>query len=225
MNKINLLFEEENIMNKLLKFVTATVMATTLCACSAPGQSSTSNQSSVAEASTDNSALQLLTDYRTNWNFSSEAVKEDDLQTILSAGLNSPSALNAKPWQFNVVTDPDLINELADTDGSKTAPVMILVSVDNSNEMKILDAGLATEAMSTAAQILGYSTKIETAPARTVRNDESGKYAEMLEIGEDKSCRAALFIGYPDEKATDAESSATVETGTDGYVKYYTSQK
>lgn len=205
-------------MNKFLKIVTATVMVASLGACATP------SQSSATEDTKENSALTLLTDYRTNWNFKNEAVKDEDLQTILSAGLNSPSALNAKPWQFNVVTDPDLINELADTDGTKTAPVMILVSVDNSNEMKILDAGLATEAMSTAAQILGYSTKIETAPARTIRNDESGKYAEMLEIGEDKSCRAALFIGYPDENATDTESSATVETGTDGYVKYYPSQ-
>ena len=101
-----------------------------------------------------------------------------------------------------------IIAELGDTPSTRQAPVMILVSVTNSNEMKILDAGLATQSMQIAARALGYATKIETTAARTIRNDHSGKWTELLTIPSDKACRAALFIGYADESA-DAVSSAS----------------
>ncbi len=197
------------------------------------GCASTTTSSRTSESTTETTAettesfdvIETLTSAQTNWNFTSDSVSEEDLETILEAAVMTPSAINAKPWQFNVITDAALIEELADTEGTKTAPVMIIVSVDNSNEMKILDAGLATEAMNIAAQALGYSTKIETAPARTIRNDETGHYADLLDIPEDKSARAALYIGIADEEANaDSESSATVVEDETEYVKYYTGE-
>ncbi len=197
------------------KVIYTGVLLSLLAGCSAANQS--------ASSQVETTPVSILIDTKTNWNFVSEEVAKEDLDTILKAGVNSPSALNAKTWQFNVITDAELIAELADGEGSKSAPVMIIVSVDNSNEMKILDAGLATEAMQVTAQLLGYATKIETAPARTIRNDETGKYAKMLGIGEDKSARAALFIGKEDNQA-DAVTSATESADISSYVKYNTGE-
>ena len=61
------------------------------------------------------------------------------------------SAINEQPWVITVITDPEIIAQLADTSERAQAPVMILVSVTSSNEMKILDAGLATQSMQIAA--------------------------------------------------------------------------
>ena len=45
--------------------------------------------------------------------FSDEAVKEEDIKTILAAGLAAESAINQQPWFFAAVTDKDLLTELS----------------------------------------------------------------------------------------------------------------
>ena len=178
---------------------------------------------SFAEASDLSSFLSILTDGKTNWNFTAEPVDENDLHTILEAGVNTPSAINEQPWAITVVTDPDIIAELGDTPSTRQAPVMILISVTNSNEMKILDAGLATQSMQIAARALGYATKIESTAARTIRNDKTGKWADLLKIPSDKSARAALFVGHADEEA-DAVSSASTRDDFDSVVTFIKAQ-
>ena len=163
--------------------------------------------------------LSVLTEAKTNWSFTSEPVDEQDLHSILEAGVNTASAINEQPWDIAVITDRNLIARLADTPGSAAAPVMILVSVTSSNEMKILDAGLVTQTMQITARILGYATKIETAPARTVRNDSTGNWAEQLGIPADKLARAALFIGHADDSA-DVLSSSSVRNDFDRVVHF-----
>ena len=175
----------------------------------------------LADDSGLSSFLSILTDSKTNWNFTDDPVDEDDLHTILEAGVNTASAINEQPWVITVVTDPEIIAQLGDTASTQQAPVMILVSVTNGNEMKILDAGLAAQSMQIAARALGYATKIETTAARTVRNDLSGKWAGLLGIPSDKACRAALFIGHADEDA-DAVSSASTRNDFDSVVHFVT---
>ncbi|MBQ9008508.1 MAG: nitroreductase family protein [Clostridia bacterium] len=174
---------------------------------------------SLAEGHDPSAFLSILTEGKTNWNFSTEPVNETDLHTILEAGVNTASAINEQPWIITVITDPEIIAQLADTSGSAKAPVMILISVTSGNEMKILDAGLATQSMQIAARALGYATKIETAPARAVRNDKSGKWAEKLGIPSDKAARATLFIGHADE-TTDSVSSASARNDFNSVVVF-----
>ncbi|MBR1710320.1 MAG: flavocytochrome c [Clostridia bacterium] len=153
------------------------------------------------------SSVSLLTESRNDWTFAPNGtVSEEDLMTILQAGINTPSAINEQPWLFSVVRDPEILSQL-ETDSQNVA-VLILVSVENSNEMKIVDAGMATEAMYLTAKALGYAAKIETSPARIVRRDETGKWAEILGIPESKTCRAAVLIGAPDN-SLDAVSHAS----------------
>lgn len=175
----------------------------------------------LAESNDPSAFLSILTDSKTNWYFTSEPVGENDMHTILEAGVNTASAINEQPWVITVVTNPEIIAQLGDTPSTRQAPVMILVSVTSSNEMKILDAGLATQSMQIAARALGFATKIETTAARTIRNDPSGKWAELLNIPSDKACRAALFIGHADESA-DAVSSASVRNDFDQVVTFIT---
>lgn len=164
-----------------------------------------------------NRFLSMLTEGKTDWAFAEEMIDEADLDLILAAGVNTASAINEQPWLINVVTNRGVIEELADTEDSKKAPLMILISVNNSNDMKILDAGLLCQNMQIAARALGYATKIETAPARIVRKDQTGKYAELFGIPQTMSARAALFIGYHE---ADALSGASMRKSVDEVVTY-----
>ncbi|MBQ7485951.1 MAG: nitroreductase family protein [Clostridia bacterium] len=175
----------------------------------------------LAESSDPSAFLSILTEGKTNWYFTGDPVNDSDLHTILEAGVNTASAINEQPWVITVITDSEIIAQLADTTSSAKAPVMILVSVTSSNEMKILDAGLAVQSMQIAARALGYATKIETAPARAVRNDHSGEWAAKLGIPADKAARAALFIGHADGTA-DAVTSASARNDFDSVVHFVT---
>jgi len=163
--------------------------------------------------------ITILTEGKTNWFFTAEPVEDADLVTILQAGANTPSAINEQPWHFSVVTDPEIITELADTESTRQAPVMVLISVTSGNEMKLVDAGLACQSMQIAARALGYATKIETSAARTVRNDQSGDWAEMLSIPDGKTARVALFIGHEDE-TIDAVTSASARLSLEEVVSF-----
>ena len=49
--------------------------------------------------------------------FTEEAVSEEDIQTILQAGLASESAINQQPWYFVAITDQDVMAELSSSSG------------------------------------------------------------------------------------------------------------
>ena len=46
--------------------------------------------------------------------FTGEAVAGDDIETILTAGANAPSAMNGQPWHFSVVTGKDVLQQISD---------------------------------------------------------------------------------------------------------------
>ena len=153
---------------------------------------------------------------KTTWDFTDEPVDEDDLRTILQAGLNTDSAMNEQPWMFHVITDADLIAELS---GRTKTPVVVVISVSDGNQMKLFDAGLAAQNIQIAARSLGYGSKIETSPTRMIRNDQSGTWDQRLGIPEGKTAAATVYIGHK-ASDTDAISSASTRFAFEDMVKY-----
>ena len=73
-------------------------------------------------ASGNTEAAALLTEVKTTQYFTDEKVSEEDIQKILSAGINAPSAMNTQPWHFTAVTDEEVTNKLADAMKSMKPP-------------------------------------------------------------------------------------------------------
>lgn len=98
--------------------------------------------------------------------------------------------------------------------GIGDAPLTIVVSCKEGSE---LDAGLAVQNMSAEAQLLGYGTKIMTAPTMALNNDE---YKEMLSIPEGQKIAAVLIVGKAAAEADnpDAVASATTRNAFDDVV-------
>jgi nitroreductase len=81
---------------------------------SACGQSVTTNQvSSQTAQKADSSAAGLLTSVKTTQAFSEEQIPSEDVESILKAGINSPSAMNTQPWHFSVVTDKAVLEKIS----------------------------------------------------------------------------------------------------------------
>ncbi len=58
-------------------------------------------------------AADLVRDIPTVQKFTQEAVKDADIQLIVEAGVQSPSALNQQPWHFSVVTDQEVLQQIS----------------------------------------------------------------------------------------------------------------
>ena len=58
------------------------------------------------------SALDVIMTRTSIRSFTGEAVTSEQLETILKAGMAAPSAMNAQPWRFVVLTDKDRIQEV-----------------------------------------------------------------------------------------------------------------
>ena len=92
--------------------------------------------------------------------FTGEPINEDDLNTIIKAGMAAPSAMNIQPWSFIVITDKTILNNLCNSlpyakmlDRSGAA---IVVCGDSKEANWVVDCAAATENILLAAHALGY---------------------------------------------------------------------
>ena len=99
----------------------------------------------------------------------------------------------------------DGFSKAANKAGIGDAPLTIVISCKEGSE---LDAGLAVQNMSAEAQLLGYGTKIMTAPTMALNNDE---YKALLSVPDEQNITAVLIVGKAatEEDTPDAVSSAT----------------
>lgn len=69
-------------------------------------------------------AAALIADIPTNQAFTDDAVAEEDIDKILSAGINAPSAMNGQNWHFTAVADADVLQQISgDMSGGQPAAV------------------------------------------------------------------------------------------------------
>lgn len=98
--------------------------------------------------------------------YTNQPVSKADIETLLRAGMAAPTAVNAQPWHFIVVTDKAKLKELAGTNRNgrmiEQAPLAIIVCGNMDKAMKgkaqeywIQDCSAATENILLAAHALG----------------------------------------------------------------------
>lgn len=59
-------------------------------------------------------AAAILADISTTQYFTEQTVAEEDIETIVQAGINAPSAMNSQPWHFSVITDAEVLQQISD---------------------------------------------------------------------------------------------------------------
>ena len=91
-------------MRKLCKTIAVVTVLTMLILLSGCGQTSSA-------ASAD--PVTVLRDIATTQYFTEEAVAQADVETIVQAGINAPSAMNGQPWHFSVITDNAVLEQIS----------------------------------------------------------------------------------------------------------------
>ncbi|MDY6415345.1 MAG: nitroreductase family protein [Succinivibrio dextrinosolvens] len=101
--------------------------------------------------------------------FSNKEISEQDLKTILTAGMSGPSALNMRPYDFIVIRKKDLMEQIYDENGIYYAPlkqanvgVIVCGDIDKAylakNGYWIIDSTIAAQNIILAANALGIGS-------------------------------------------------------------------
>jgi len=137
--------------------------------------------------------------------YSDQPVEPEKLDLLLQAAMAAPSAMNCKPWEFVLVSDPDRLAQFRKRliFGNRNAPAAIVVCGNprlSSNPIARLfwqqDCSLAAENMLIAASSLGLGTVwVGVHPVkefvRIVR--------EIVDLPRHVTPLALIYVGYPAE--------------------------
>ena len=127
---------------------------------------------------TNNPGFKSILNHYAARDFTTGAVSRADLDRILQAGVNAPSARNRQPWHFTVVQDLQLAKKLVSNVVEGNVLIVISAAGDGkTNGSEILDCGLATESIYLAAQALGYGSRIYTGPMDALNRKLKGDLA------------------------------------------------
>jgi nitroreductase len=154
-----------------------------------------------------NPVLQTIADRRSIRSYKDESVTKEQLDILLKAALESPSASNAQPWHFSVTGNPALLREINEeahkhlnTDvedifrGAKTA---IFLSCDAGSRWGRLDCGIAVENIALAAHAIGLGTVILGMPGAAFSGPRGDYFNQLLKFPQGYSFAVAIAVGVP----------------------------
>jgi len=154
-----------------------------------------------------NPVLSAISERRSIRQYKPEQITEEQLQALLRAAAESPSARNLQPWHFTVVQDTTVLTEVnaeatailgREGDIFYAAPTAIFISADKSSDWAKLDSGIAVQNIALAAQSLGLGTVILGLPAAAFKGPRGEYFARLLEFPVTHEFAIAIAVGRPD---------------------------
>ena len=134
--------------------------------------------------------------------YTDEPVEEEDIRSLLEAGMAAPSASNRKPWHFVVVTDRQVLRALADSHpyGKMIAEAAVGIAVCGETAVSdwwMQDCTAATENILLAVTGLGMGGVWLGCHARPEREKA---VRDVLGIPKELGVLSLLSIGHPAEQ-------------------------
>ncbi|MFH1615663.1 MAG: nitroreductase family protein [Planctomycetota bacterium] len=120
-------------------------------------------------------------------------IPADDLRKIVQAGIDAPSGRNQQPREFIVITDPNLIRQMAAVQSfiAQASAVIAVVCDPGQSDYWLEDASASAQNMLLAITALGYaSCWVE---GTLLRREQEMK--SLLDIPKDKRLIVFLPIG------------------------------
>lgn len=154
--------------------------------------------------------LELIISRQSDRKYSDKPVEKEKLDRIIEAGRMAPSACNAQPWKFIVVTEPKLIGKIAEAASAKLigmntfvsqAPVQIIVVREKPNmsskvggtiknkDYSLIDIGIASENICLQARAEGIGSCL-------IGWFDEKMLRKLLSIPRSKRVELIITIGY-----------------------------
>ena len=149
-------------------------------------------------------ALEAMRRRRSVRQYTGEPIPKEDLEAIVDAARLAPSGYNTQPWDFVVVTERDMIEQLKVASlWMEKAGAIIAVVLDPSSPWWREDGSAAVENMLIAATALGYGS-CWLQGYTTPREEE---FKTLLGIPGEKRLLTLVPIGVPVQWPTVAKKS------------------
>ena len=144
--------------------------------------------------------------------FTDEAISDSDLNAMLEAAMAGPSAANARPFEFLVVRDKEMLAQMAEKTSKYSGPLknaaLGIVVLVNKNRMfpdapgyAAVDTSIATENMILAAWSMGIgSVWLGVWPSQS----NIDALTELLNLPADIEPQHLIAFGYPEDPMPNA---------------------
>lgn len=154
--------------------------------------------------------LELIRSRQSDRKYSDKPIEKEKLERILEAGRLAPSACNAQPWKFIVVTEPELLKKVAEASSASIigmntfvgqAPVLLIVIREKANlssriggtiknkDYSLIDIGITSENICLQARAEGIgSCMIGWFDEKMVK--------KLLDIPVSKRVELIITLGY-----------------------------
>jgi nitroreductase len=162
-----------------------------------------------------NQILQTIKERSSARAYSAKKLTDSELNTILEAGLQAPTGMNKQEIHFSVVDGENPV--LAELDEEKRrlrgqgeqphnfyyeAPTVIFLSAEEGFKWSTVDAGIAVQNMTLAAESLGLGSVILGCVYDALRGEKREYFSEKLQIPAGYSFEIAISVGHrSDDKA------------------------
>lgn len=166
-----------------------------------------------------NETLRLISARRSHRAYESTPITEEQLNAVLRAAVESPSAVNRQPWHFTVVRNQELLDEMnravweqmMKRDAGKRsprfadctfhvfyhAPTVIFISGMPDNPYTPIDGGIAVENIALAAESLGLGSVILGMPRDAFAGEKADEFRKALHFPQGWDFVIAIAIGVP----------------------------
>jgi nitroreductase len=161
-----------------------------------------------------NEVLKAIADRRSIRQYTPDQLTKEQLDTLLKAAVESPSARNSQPWHFSVVQSSEIISQVnaaAVEQLSKqggfysqvrdifySAPTVFFISADmEATPWANLDCGIAVQTLALAAHSIGLGTVILGLPNFAFEGDKADSLKALLKFPEKHTLAISLAVGVP----------------------------
>ncbi|HEX2976933.1 MAG TPA: nitroreductase family protein [Bacteroidales bacterium] len=158
--------------------------------------------------------LELITSRQSDRKYNGQAIEKEKLDRIIEAGRMSPSACNAQPWKFIVVSEPVLLKQLSEAATAKLlnmnffvgqAPVLIVIVRESPNfsskvgaaiknkDYSLIDIGIAAAHICLQAEAEGLGSCV-------LGWFDEDQVRKILEIPKSKRVELIITLGYSEAR-------------------------
>jgi nitroreductase len=150
-------------------------------------------------------ALDAILTRRSIRQYRDTPVPEELIEKVLAAAMSAPSARNAQPWHFVVVTDREILRQVPKVNPNapmaEHAPAAILVCGDLRLELSagywVVDCAAAAQNLLLAAHALGLGAVWTGVYPRESRMEG---FRRLLGLPEQVKAHSLIVLGYPAER-------------------------
>ncbi len=156
-----------------------------------------------------NKVIETIKERSSTRGYTAEPLTGEELDILLHAGLQAPTAANRQEIHFTVLSGSHPILQELEEEKNRLreitnpphnfyyeAPTVVIISADSTNKWGSLDAGIAVENMALAAEALGLGNLIIGCILDAMSGDKKAYFSDALKLPPSYDYKIAIAFGH-----------------------------